>query len=64
MLRLRYYGDPILREKAAPVGEITDELRELAREMLVVMYREVGVGLAAPQGGVLQRLIVVDPDPD
>lgn len=63
MLSLRYYGDPILRTKAAPVEKISEELREIAREMLVVMYRENGIGLAGPQVGCLQRLIVVDPEP-
>lgn len=63
MLAIRLYGDPVLREKSKPVGEITDDVRDLAREMLVAMYAKDGVGLAAPQVGVLKRLIVVDPEP-
>ncbi|MBM3214130.1 peptide deformylase [Candidatus Poribacteria bacterium] len=63
VLTVRLYGDPVLREKAKPIIFVTDEIRALAREMLVTMYREKGVGLAAPQVGVLKRLIVVDPEP-
>jgi peptide deformylase len=57
-LKLRYYGDPILRERAAPVETFDDELRELAESMVETMYRERGIGLAAPQVGVSRRLIV------
>ena len=63
MRTIRLYGDPVLREKAKPVLEVYNAIRELAQEMLVTMYREEGVGLAAPQVGVLKRLIVVDPEP-
>jgi peptide deformylase len=55
-------GDEILRKKAEPVGEITDEIRELAREMFVTMQEEDGVGLAAPQVGRSIRLFVVKAD--
>jgi|SRR5690606_27158555 len=58
---LRYLGDPVLREKAAPVDEVTDEIRTLIDDMFDTMYAEEGVGLAAPQVGVGQRVIVVDP---
>jgi len=63
VLTVRLYGDPILREKAKPVTVFDDSIRSLAREMLVTMYREEGVGLAAPQVGERKRLIVVDPEP-
>ena len=43
-----------------PVSEVTPELRELARDMLEVMYDEPGIGLAAPQVGVHRRLVVMD----
>ena len=43
-----------------PVGEITDEIRALAQDMLDVMYDEPGIGLAAPQLGEPVRLIVLD----
>jgi peptide deformylase len=54
------FPDPRLRELSQPVGEVTDALRELARDMCEVMYDEPGIGLAAPQVGELVRLIVVD----
>lgn len=58
---LRYLGDPVLREKAVPVEEVSDEVRSLIDDMFDTMYAEEGVGLAAPQVGVGQRVIVVDP---
>jgi hypothetical protein len=61
LLPMRFMGDPVLREKAAPVAELTDELRQLIDDMFETMYAEEGVGLAAPQVGVGQRIIVVDP---
>jgi len=61
LLRIRLYGDPVLREKAHPIQKITDVERKLAEEMLATMYAtSTGVGLAAPQVGVLHRLIVID----
>ena len=59
--RIRLYSDPVLREKAHPVQEITDIERKLAADMLTTMYASpIGVGLAAPQVGILKRLIVID----
>jgi peptide deformylase len=55
-------GTDILRQKAEPVAEITDEIRELVREMFVTMEKEEGVGLAAPQIGRGIRLFVVKAD--
>ncbi|MEO0911443.1 MAG: peptide deformylase [Pseudomonadota bacterium] len=52
--------DPRLREVAAPVEAVTEEVRGLWEEMLLAMYAMPGIGLAAPQLGVLQRVIVVD----
>ena len=64
-LRIRVYSDPVLREKALPVQEITDVERKLAEDMLTTMYASpIGVGLAAPQIGILRRLIVIDLDRD
>jgi peptide deformylase len=54
------FPDPVLKQKAAPITVITDEIRQLARDMAETMYDAPGVGLAAPQIGVLQRLIVID----
>ncbi|WP_171130577.1 MULTISPECIES: peptide deformylase [unclassified Ruegeria] len=54
------HPDPRLKKVCAPVADITDELRSLADDMLETMYDAPGIGLAAPQIGVLDRLIVVD----
>lgn len=58
---MRILGDPALREKAEPIGEIDREVRELAEDMLETMYAHDGVGLAGPQIGVARRIIVIDP---
>lgn len=60
VLEIRMMGDPVLRERAAEVEAVDDELRRLARSMFDTMYDAEGVGLAAPQVGVPRRLIVVD----
>jgi peptide deformylase len=52
--------DPRLKLKAAPVGAVTPAIRQLMDDMLETMYSAVGIGLAAPQLGVLQRVIVTD----
>jgi len=57
-LKLRYYGDPVLRERATVIETFDDELRELAEAMVETMFRERGIGLAAPQVGLSRRLIV------
>jgi peptide deformylase len=54
------HPDPRLKKQCEPVAEITDDLRRLADDMLETMYGAPGVGLAAPQVGVLKRLIVMD----
>ncbi len=54
------YPDKHLREVSVEIDEITDEIRELARDMCDVMYDEPGIGLAAPQVGASIRLVVVD----
>jgi peptide deformylase len=61
-LNLRYYGDPILREKAKPIQEITEEIRQLAHNMIETMLSLNGIGLAATQVGVLLRLFVSNVD--
>jgi peptide deformylase len=55
------YGNPVLREKAEPISEMTDELRKLIADMFDTMYDAPGVGLAAPQVGVAKQLFVMDP---
>jgi peptide deformylase len=58
-LRLvRQYPDPALRNAASPVAEVDEEVRRLAARMVDVMDRAHGVGLAAPQLGVLRRMLV------
>ncbi|WP_372992708.1 peptide deformylase [Sulfitobacter sp.] len=54
------HPDPRLKKLCAPVTDMTDELRTLADDMLATMYDAPGIGLAAPQIGVLNRLIVMD----
>lgn len=51
---------PLLKTKAKPVETIDGALRQLAADMFETMYKAPGIGLAAPQIGVLQRLVVVD----
>jgi peptide deformylase len=58
-LRLvRQFPDPALRNRATPVSEVDDEVQELAGRMVDIMERAHGVGLAAPQIGVLRRILV------
>ncbi|MEF3309875.1 peptide deformylase [Paenibacillus sp. GYB004] len=52
--------DPVLREKAKPVPKITPNIHKLLDDMADTMYDAEGVGLAAPQIGILKRVIVVD----
>lgn len=54
------HPDPRLRKTCAPVAAVTDDIRALAADMLDTMYDAPGVGLAAPQVGVLLRLFVMD----
>ena len=54
------FGDPVLRARCAPVGEITDEIRELVSDMHETMVDAEGVGLAAPQVGIPLQLAVID----
>lgn len=54
------HPDPRLKKVCAPVSDLSDDLRALAKDMLETMYDAPGIGLAAPQVGVLDRLIVMD----
>ena len=54
------YPDPELKKRSNPVTVITDKTRELVQDMAQTMYAAPGVGLAAPQIGVHQRVIVID----
>lgn len=53
-------GDPVLRREAAEVTVFDDALRSLVRDMYETMYHAEGIGLAAPQIGISERIIVVD----
>jgi peptide deformylase len=59
VLKVRKYGDPALRRSAAPISEVTPEVRAIIADMTETMYDEVGIGLAAPQVGISLRLIVI-----
>ena len=60
VLSMRRYGDPILRLLAAPVAAVTPEIKTLIADMAETMWRQVGIGLAAPQIGVSLRIFVMD----
>ena len=58
---IRKEGDTLLRKKSKVVPEVTDRIKVLLDDMAETMYQADGVGLAAPQVGILKRVIVVDP---
>ena len=60
ILDIVQYPDPRLREPCEPVREVTEEIRKLLNDMAETMYDAPGIGLAAAQIGVAQRVIVVD----
>ena len=60
--QIRVDGDEILRKKCKEVKEMTERTRILIDDMFETMYEANGVGLAAPQVGILKRLVVIDVD--
>jgi peptide deformylase len=60
LLTILEYPDPRLKIKAAPVSTFTPELKKLAEDMAETMYKAPGIGLAATQVDVHQRLVVID----
>lgn len=58
--KVRIQGDPVLEKKCKEVKEVTPRIRELIDDMFETMYEENGVGLAAPQVGVLKRIVTID----
>ena len=58
--KLRYAGDPVLNKVAKEVKELTPRTKDLIGDMIETMYHENGVGLAAPQVGILKRICVID----
>ncbi len=62
ILKIYTFPDPVLKEKAAPVTKFDAKLQKLVEDMLETMYDAPGVGLAANQVGVLERVLVIDVD--
>ena len=60
LLKILEVPNPLLKKKCEPVAEVTDDLRKLMNDMLETMYHAPGVGLAAPQVGILKRVVVID----
>ena len=60
MTELKKYPDPILRKKSEEVSEITAEIKSVIREMLKIMIKSQGIGISAPQLGVLKRIIAIN----
>lgn len=63
ILEIKKYPDEVLKKKAETISEINGDLQKLIDNMIETMYNANGIGLAAPQVGVLKRLIVVDTSP-
>lgn len=57
---IRVIGDPVLTKKCKKVEKMTPRTKELIQDMFDTMYEANGVGLAAPQVGVLKRIVVID----
>ena len=58
--QMRYDGDAVLRKVSRPVDTVTERIRTLVKDMIETMRAEQGVGLAAPQIGILRRVFVVE----
>ncbi|MDD4953752.1 MAG: peptide deformylase [Candidatus Omnitrophica bacterium] len=59
-LKIRVYGDPVLRKRAALIKRVTPRHIEILSQMAQLMYDNSGIGLAAPQVGISESMIVVD----
>ncbi len=57
---IRKNGDEVLRKKSRAVEKVDEKIKELVKDMLETMYKNNGVGLAAPQVGILKRVVVID----
>ena len=57
---IRVEGDPVLTKISRPVDKMTPRIQDLITDMLDTMYDAMGVGLAAPQVGILKRIVVID----
>lgn len=58
--KIREFGDSVLRKECKEVKEVTGRIRTLVEDMIDTMYESNGVGLAAPQVGVIKRIVVID----
>ena len=58
--KIRVQGDPVLEKGTKEVREVTPRIKELIQDMIDTMYEANGVGLAAPQVGVLRKIVVID----
>ena len=59
--KIKTLGDPVLKKGTEEVSEFNEELAEIVENMIDTMYRDNGIGLAAPQVGISKKIIVVDP---
>jgi peptide deformylase len=59
-LKIRIYGDPVLREKSTPVEKFDEDLKETIKKMAELMYKVKGLGLAANQVGIPKRFFIMD----
>ena len=59
-LNVLIYPDDHLKVVCEPVAEVNDDIRKIVDDMFDTMYQEEGIGLAAPQVGVLKRIVVID----
>jgi peptide deformylase len=64
VLEIKKYPSRVLKQKASSLTEISDRTARMMHDMVDTMYLANGIGLAAPQIGVLERVIVIDTDPD
>ena len=64
LMDILHYPDPKLRTQAVPVAQVDDRIRRLAADMLETMYHAPGIGLAATQVNIHERVIVVDVSPE
>ena len=60
ILEILKYPDPLLKKKSTPVAKVDRDCQELIENMFETMYKAPGVGLAAPQVGILKNILVID----
>jgi peptide deformylase len=61
-MELAYYPDPVLKQKCQELPQIDERFSQTVKEMFQIMYRAAGIGLAAPQVGILQRFFILNTD--